>query len=63
MVYKIKAIRTGLGIKQQDLANRLNISRQYLSKIEKNQTNPNNNIKKALAAALNSSIEELFLND
>ena len=63
MFYKIKALRTGLGIKQQDLANSLNISRQYLSKIEKNQIDPDDSLKKTLAAALNTTVEDLFLND
>lgn len=62
--YKIKALRVGQGIKAGEFAKRLGISREYLRQIENgNAKNPSRDIMIKIAAALNSTVQELFFSD
>ena len=60
MIYKIKAMRVGKGIKQKDFAKQLGITIQYLGKIERGNANPTIDIARKIAILLDSTIEELF---
>ena len=60
MLYKIKAKRVELGIKQKDFAKQLGITSQYLSYIEKGVASPSLFLAKKIADSLNSNIYDLF---
>lgn len=55
-----KITRIKLRIKQQDLAKQVGISREYLRRIENDSANPSREIMIKIAAALNSTVQELF---
>lgn len=53
--------RHALGVPQGELARRCGISRQFLSLVEAGRTQPNVQVALQLAAALNCSVEDLFV--
>ncbi len=64
MKYKLKAIRVGNGYKQGEFANKLNISREYLRRMENGEIkNPSINLMKKISILLNTSVEELFFSE
>ena len=64
MLTKVKKARLELGINQCDLADKLDISISALNRIEKgNFGSTKLSTLKKIAAALNSTVEELFLKE
>lgn len=59
---KIKQLREDLGITSQELAEYANVSQPYISQIENNRRQPSYNTLKAIAYALNTSLD-YFLAD
>ncbi|MGH4140744.1 helix-turn-helix transcriptional regulator [Clostridium sp.] len=60
MSYKLKAKRVEMGIKQGDLAKQLQITPQYLCKIEKGEISPRLDLMKKISEILETSVQELF---
>ena len=58
---RLKAARAGLDLSQQELAERVGVSRQTISAIEKGDYNPTINLCIAICKALGKTLDELFL--
>ncbi|HGG0416126.1 TPA: helix-turn-helix transcriptional regulator [Clostridium sporogenes] len=63
MKNRIKELRKGLGYRQEDLAIKMNVTRQTINAIENNKYNPTLELAMKLAKSLETSVEELFLID
>lgn len=61
MENKIKQLRKSKGLRQEDLATQLNVSRQTIIAIENNKYNPTLELAMKLARMLNTTVEELFI--
>lgn len=59
----IRIERIKANIKQGDLANRLNISPQYLRKLEKNEANPSRDLMLRIAKELDTNVMDLFFDE
>ncbi len=57
---KLKAARAALDLSQQDLADRVGVSRQTISAIEKGDYNPTINLCVGICRALGKTLDELF---
>ena len=57
---RLKAARAGLDLSQQDLAERVGVSRQTISAIEKGDYNPTINLCVSICKALGKTLDELF---
>ena len=57
---RLKAARAGLDLSQQDLAERVGVSRQTISAIEKGDYNPTINLCVAICKVLGRTLDELF---
>jgi len=57
---KLKAARAGLDMSQQDLADKVGVSRQTINSIEKGDYNPTINLCISICRALNKTLDELF---
>lgn len=57
---KVKSIRTGLHMTQDELAARTGVTRQTIGLIENNKFNPSLSLCIAIAKALNSTLNDLF---
>lgn len=57
---RLKAARAGLDLSQQDLAERVGVSRQTISAIEKGDYNPTINLCVAICKTLGKTLDELF---
>ncbi|MBP5330822.1 MAG: helix-turn-helix transcriptional regulator [Lachnospiraceae bacterium] len=57
---KLKAARALLDMSQQDLADKVGVSRQTINAIEKGDYNPTINLCIAICKALNKTLDELF---
>lgn len=57
---KLKSARAALDLSQQDLANRVNVSRQTINAIEKGDYNPTIKLCIAICKALDKTLDELF---
>ena len=57
---RLKAARAGLDLSQQELAERVGVSRQTISAIEKGDYNPTVNLCIAICKALGKTLDELF---
>ena len=57
---RLKAARAGLDLSQQELAERVGVSRQTISAIEKGDYNPTINPWIAICKALGKTLDELF---
>lgn len=57
---KLKAARAGLDMSQQDLADKVGVSRQTVSAIEKGDYNPTINLCIAICKELGKTLDELF---
>ena len=57
---RLKAARAGLDLSQQELADRVGVSRQTISAIEKGDYNPTINLCIAICKALGRTLDELF---
>lgn len=59
----VRKVRLSKGITQTELAKLVNISRPYLVDIEKGNSNPSTQIALAIAKALDTTVENIFLLD
>lgn len=57
----IKELRRELGLRQEDLAAELGVSRQTIVAIENNKYNPTLELAMKLARRLGTSVENLFV--
>ncbi len=57
---KLKSARALLDMSQQDLADKVGVSRQTINAIEKGDYNPTINLCIAICKALNKTLDELF---
>ena len=57
---KLKAARASFDMTQQDLADKVGVSRQTINAIEKGDYNPTINLCIAICKALNKTLDELF---
>ena len=57
---KLKAARAGLDLSQQELAEKVGVSRQTISAIEKGDYNPTINLCIAICRVLGKTLDELF---
>ena len=57
---RLKAARAGLDLSQQELAERVGVSRQTISAIEKGDYNPTIKLCIAICRALDRTLDELF---
>lgn len=57
---RIKEFRKKLGLRQEDVANQLKVSRQTIIAIENNKYSPSLGLAMKLAKLLNTTVEELF---
>jgi putative transcriptional regulator len=57
----IKALRKELGLRQEDLAAKLNVSRQTVIAIENNKYNPTLELAMRIARLLNGTVEGIFI--
>jgi len=57
---KLKAARAALDLSQQDLADKVNVSRQTINSIEKGDYNPSLNLCLAICKVLGKTLDDLF---
>ncbi len=57
---KVKELRTAEGLRQEDLAERLGVSRQTVISIENGRYNPSLDLAWRLSKTLGTTIEDLF---
>lgn len=57
---KLKSARAALDFSQQDLADKVGVSRQTISAIEKGDYNPTINLCRAICRVLGKTLDELF---
>ena len=60
MKNKIRVLRKTMGLRQEDIAAQLDVTRQTINAIENNKYNPSLELAMKLAKLLNTTIEELF---
>jgi len=60
---KLRSIRTARALSLEDLAKKTNLTRSFLSQIEKNKTSPSISSLIRIAAALEVSMGDLFLEE
>jgi putative transcriptional regulator len=60
MKNKIKVLRKELGLRQEDVANRVGVTRQTIIAIENDRYNPSLELAMKLAKLLNTPVEEIF---
>lgn len=63
MKNNIKVLRKELGLRQEDMANALGVTRQTINAIENEKYNPTLELAMKLAKLLNTTVEELFILD
>ncbi len=61
MKNKVEAIRTSKGIRQDEMARALEVSRQTISSLENGRYNPSIQLAFKIARYFDMSIEELFI--
>jgi putative transcriptional regulator len=61
MKNNIKQLRKDKGLRQEDVAVSLNVSRQTIIAIENNKYNPTLELAMKIARLLDTTIEELFI--
>ena len=57
---KMKSVRAALDLSQQELADKVGVSRQTINAIEKGNYNPTINLCIAICRILNKTLDELF---
>lgn len=60
---RLKAARAALDLSQQQLAERVGVSRQTISAIEKGDYNPTIRLCRAICRTLDKTLDELFWED
>lgn len=63
MKNNIKAMRKQLGLRQEDVAKRLDVTRQTIIAIENDKYNPSLELAMRLARLLGAPVEHVFLLD
>ncbi|HIQ98848.1 MAG TPA: helix-turn-helix transcriptional regulator [Candidatus Scybalocola faecavium] len=63
MKNKIRQLRKSRGMRQEDLARFLGVTRQTINAIENDKYNPTLELAMRLAKFLNTTVEELFILD
>ena len=58
---RIEEIRTALGIRQEELARRMGVSRQTISSLENGRYNPSIGLAHKIAVYFGRTIEEVFI--
>jgi len=58
---RVRALRTSLGMTQEDLAERCGLFRTYLSRIETGEANPTLTMIHALAVSLEVPVTDMFI--
>ena len=61
MKNNIRILRKQFGLRQEDVANALNVTRQTINAIENNKYNPTLELAMKLARLLNTTVDELFM--
>ena len=57
---KLKAARAALDLSQQDLADKVGVSRQTINAIEKGDYNPTINLCRSICKVLGKTLDEIF---
>ena len=57
---KLKSARAALDLSQQDLADKVGVSRQTINAIEQGDYNPTINLCRSICRALGKTLDELF---
>ena len=57
---KLKYARAAMYLSQQDLADKVGVSRQTINAIEKGDYNPTNNLCRAICKTLGKTLDEIF---
>lgn len=57
---KIRILRKELGLRQEDIANQLGVTRQTIIAIENDKYNPTLELAMKLAKLFNTPVEEIF---
>ena len=57
---KLKSARAALDLSQQDLADKVGVSRQTINAIEKGDYNPTINLCRAICTVLGKTLDEIF---
>ena len=57
---KMKAARAAMDLSQEQLAKKVNVTRQTISAVENGDYNPTINLCMAICKALNKTLDELF---
>ncbi|MDD2619713.1 MAG: helix-turn-helix transcriptional regulator [Syntrophomonadaceae bacterium] len=57
---KIKELRKQIGLRQEDMAKELGVTRQTINAIENNKYNPTLELAMKLAKLLKTPVEEIF---
>lgn len=60
---KLKAARAALDLSQQDLADKVGVSRQTINAIEKGDYNPTIQLCRSICKVLGKTLDELFWED
>ena len=60
---KLKSARAALDLSQQDLADKVGVSRQTINAIEKGDYNPTINLCRAICKVLVKTLDEIFWED
>lgn len=60
---KLKSARAALDLSQQDLADRVGVSRQTINAIEKGDYNPTINLCRSICKVLGKTLDEIFWED
>ncbi len=60
MKNNIKFLRSQLNLRQEDLANKLGVTRQTINAIENDKYNPSLELAMKLAKLFNTSVEAIF---
>jgi len=60
VVNRVRELRTAAGLRQEDLAEQVAVSRQTIISIENGRYNPSLELAWRLSRALGTSIEDLF---
>jgi putative transcriptional regulator len=63
MKNNIRELRKKLGLRQEDIANTLDVTRQTINAIENDKYNPTLELAMKLAKLLNTTVEGLFIPD
>lgn len=60
---KIRALRKKLGLRQEDIATALNVSRQTINAIENEKYSPSLELAMKLAKLLHTTVDDLFIDE